>query len=103
MLSGGKTYYENLVTRLEGSFIECILNVMKVDVYKPYSVIGWFLIILGIIFVTIPYLTRVIPNFERVPWFIIYVYKKDGFFFATSPLLILLSIVSIFLSYWNRT
>jgi hypothetical protein len=74
---------------------------MKVEVYKPYSVIGWFLIIMGIIFVTIPYLTKVIPNIERLPWFIIYVYKKDGFFFATSPLLIFLSIVSILLSYWN--
>ena len=41
------------------------------------------MIILGALFVALPYLSRVIPDLERIPWFILYVYKRDGFYFAT--------------------
>jgi hypothetical protein len=59
---------------------------------------GWVLILVGVLFVALPYLSRVIPGVERVPWYIIYVYRRDGFYFATSPLLILLSLISILFS-----
>ncbi|MCW4050047.1 MAG: hypothetical protein NWE89_09975 [Candidatus Bathyarchaeota archaeon] len=70
--------------------------------YRPFTVMGWFLIILGIIFVALPYITRVVPDIEKVPWVILWVYKRNGFYFATSPLLIFLSILSVIWSYLRR-
>ncbi len=69
---------------------------LEMDEYAPFSSIGWLMIILGALFVALPYLSRVIPDLERIPWFILYVYKRDGFYFATSPILILLSLLSLF-------
>jgi len=63
---------------------------------------GWVLILLGALLVALPYISRIIPNAERIPWFILYVYKREGFYFATSPILILLSILSIFLNRSSR-
>lgn len=54
------------------------------------------MIILGAIFVALPYLSRVFPGVDRIPWIILYVYKRDGFYFATSPILILLSLITLF-------
>ena len=68
---------------------------IMVDDYSPFTSMGWVLILVGVLFVALPYLSRVIPGAERVPWFILYVYKRDGFYFATSPLLILISLISI--------
>lgn len=64
--------------------------------------LGWMLILLGIIFVTLPYLARLVPSIERLPWFVVYIYRSDGFYFATSPLLILLSILSLIWGYLRR-
>ena len=66
--------------------------------YTPFTSMGWILIFLGVIFVALPYIARVVPNIERIPWYILYVYKRNGFYFATSPLLIVLSLVSLFLN-----
>ena len=68
---------------------------IMVDEYSPFTSLGLVLILVGILFVALPYLSRVIPVTERVPWFILYVYKRDDFYFATSPLLILISLISI--------
>lgn len=68
------------------------------DEYTPFTSMGWMLILLGAIFVALPYLSRMIPDIERIPWFILYIYKRDGFYFATSPLLIVLSLLSLFLN-----
>ena len=68
------------------------------DEYSPFTSMGWILILLGVIFVALPYITRVMPSIERIPWFILYVYKRAGFYFATSPLLIALSMISLFLN-----
>ena len=59
---------------------------------------GWILILLGIIFVALPYITKIIPDLERIPWWILWVYRRDGFTFATSPLLIFISILSLLLN-----
>ncbi|MFC1803448.1 hypothetical protein ACFL0D_05720 [Thermoproteota archaeon] len=68
------------------------------DEYTPFLSMGWILILLGIILVSLPYITRIVPDIEKIPWWILWVYKRDGFYFATSPLLIFISIVLIF---WN--
>jgi len=72
------------------------------DEYRPFAAMGWILILLGVLFVALPYLARLVPSVERLPWYIVYVYRSDGFMFATSPLLILLSIVSLLWSYLRR-
>ena len=72
------------------------------DEYAPFQSMGWILILLGVIFVALPYLTRVIPNIERIPWWIIWVYRSDGFYFATSPLLIFISLLSILYNLFRR-
>ena len=72
------------------------------DNYSPFTGIGWMLILLGALFVALPYLVRIVPALDHVPWWIIYVYKSDGFYFATSPLLIIISILSFLLSYLRQ-
>ncbi len=72
------------------------------DEYTPFQYMGWILILLGIIFVAMPYLARVVPNIDRIPWWILWVYRSDGFTFATSPLLIFISILSIIINMLRR-
>ncbi|MCK4318865.1 hypothetical protein KAW53_08885, partial [Candidatus Bathyarchaeota archaeon] len=70
--------------------------------YREFTALGWFLIVLGLLFVALPYVARMVPSVEKLPWFILWVYRRDGFYFATSPLLILLSVLSIVWSYLRR-
>ena len=63
---------------------------------------GWILILLGVIFVALPYITRIIPDIERIPWWILWVYRSNGFTFATSPLLIFISLLSVLLNILRR-
>jgi hypothetical protein len=61
------------------------------------SVFGIFFILLGLILFLIPLLIKINPvlDFEKIPWLILYVYNTDNFIFATSPILIILSLISI--------
>jgi len=72
------------------------------DEYRPFAAMGWILILLGVLLVALPYLARLVPSIERLPWYIVYVYRSDGFMFATSPLLILLSVISLLWGYMRR-
>jgi hypothetical protein len=72
------------------------------DEYRPFAALGWMLILLGVLFVALPYITRLAPSVERLPWYVVYVYRSDGFYFATSPLLILLSLLSLLWGYLRR-
>ncbi len=69
--------------------------------HNPYTLVGILLILLGLIFVALPYFSRFI-DFERIPWIILYVYKSDGFTFATSPLLLIISVLLLLLAYLRR-
>ena len=66
---------------------------------NPFTVVGIFLILMGVIFVDLPYLERAFPNLDRVPWIILWIYRSGGFTFATSPLLIIISAISILIAY----
>ena len=70
--------------------------------YKSLASVGWMLILLGVRFVAPPYLVRLAPSVERLPWYIVYIYRSNGFMFATSPLLILLSLISLLWGYLRR-
>jgi predicted transporter len=58
--------------------------------------LGLALVVLGLLFLLAPLLARSIPDLERVPAILLYVYRRDGFIFATSPILIILALVYLF-------
>jgi len=60
------------------------------------------MIFLGVLFVAIPYLIRYAPEIEKLPPILLYVYRRDGFYFATSPILIIVSIVWVLASFLRR-
>ncbi len=61
-----------------------------------FYLLGAVLVLLGVAFFILPTLARsgLFSN-VKIPWIILYVYKKDSFYFVTSPLLILISIASL--------
>ena len=69
------------------------------DEISPFTVVGALFILMGIIFVALPYMERVVPDLDRIPWIILWVYRSEGFTFATSPLLIIISVISVLLAY----
>jgi len=65
------------------------------DWEKSLVIFGVTLILMGIALILVPLIVKVFPsvNLEKIPWILFYVYRKDGFFFATSPILIIIGIV----------
>ena len=70
--------------------------------YRSLTTLGVILIASGIVLVALPILARYVPSLDKLPWFILWVYRKNGFYFATSPLLIIVSLVSLLLNFLNR-
>lgn len=58
----------------------------------PVSLLGAFLILLGLALLLAPVIARHVDA-EKIPGWLIYVYRTNGFCFITSPLLILLSLI----------
>lgn len=71
------------------------------DEANLFSLLGITLILLGVVFIALPYIGRVI-DVDKIPWIIIWVYRSDGFTFATSPILLLVSVISLLLAYFRR-
>jgi hypothetical protein len=71
------------------------------DEANLFSLLGITLILLGVVFLALPYIGRVI-DVDKIPWIIIWVYRSDGFTFATSPILLLVSVISLLLAYFRR-
>lgn len=72
---------------------------------SSFSIVGIVFILIGIALVLLPIIGRLVPtiDLERIPWLLLYVYKRDNFVFVTSPLLILLSIISFVWSLLARS
>jgi len=70
--------------------------------YRSFAWLGTIMILLGVLFLAIPYLIRYAPQIEKLPPILLYVYRRDGFYFATSPILIIVSIVWVFVSLLRR-
>jgi hypothetical protein len=64
---------------------------------QPFVILGLLCIILGILFLLLPFLARFVPSMENIPPILLWVYKREGFIFATSPILIIISIIMVFL------
>lgn len=60
----------------------------------PLTWLGAALILVGIAFVLLPIVGRYV-DLSSIPSWLIYVYRSDGFYFVTSPLLIAVSIAAI--------
>ena len=71
---------------------------------RPFTAFGLMFIFVGVVLVLIPVIVKLIPEVqvEKIPWFLLYVYRRDGFFFATSPLLIILALVSLLRAFLER-
>lgn len=62
----------------------------------PFSLLGIILMLLGLAFLIAPVIARYF-DVERIPSWLIYVYRSNGFYFVTSPILILISLVLLVL------
>ncbi|KXB02025.1 hypothetical protein AKJ44_01620 [candidate division MSBL1 archaeon SCGC-AAA261F17] len=56
--------------------------------------LGVILILLGVTLILIPTLGKFI-QLEKIPDWLIYVYESDGFYFVTSPILLLITILTV--------
>ncbi len=70
--------------------------------YQPFTFLGLILIVSGLLLVLLPFLARYLPSLDHVPWFLIWVYRRDGFNFVTSPLLIFLSVLSLIAQMYGK-
>ncbi len=59
----------------------------------PLTWAGLLLIAIGATLVLLPFLGKYL-ELARVPCWVLYVYRSDGFYFVTSPILILLFVLS---------
>lgn len=71
--------------------------------YRPFTALGLLLIVSGLVLVLLPFIARHLPSLDRLPWIIVWVYRRDGFYFVTSPLLIIISLVSIVVNFFGRS
>ena len=75
---------------------------MPLEDFMPLTVLGVLLIVVGAVLVALPLIAKYIRNVDAVPWIILWVYRSDGFVFATSPILIIVSLVSLILHLVTR-
>lgn len=59
----------------------------------PLTWLGIALILIGVTFVLLPIIGKYV-DFSQVPSWLVYVYHSDGFYFVTSPILIVLSLLA---------
>jgi hypothetical protein len=71
--------------------------------YRPFTALGMLLIVCGLLLVLLPVMARHLPSLDRLPWIFVWVYRKNGFYFATSPLLIIVSVISLLLNLLRRS
>lgn len=72
------------------------------DDFRPFMMIGLIFILIGLLLVALPFLAKTAPSLEKLPPILWYVYRSDGFYFATSPILILISIASLLWFFLSR-
>jgi hypothetical protein len=71
--------------------------------FMPLTVLGVLLIVVGAVLVALPLIAKYIPHVNDVPWIIVWVYRSDDFVFATSPILIIVSLISLIIHLLTRT
>ena len=63
---------------------------------KILIVLGVLFVVLGLVFIAASLIVKVTPqlSLERIPWIILWIYRRDGFWFATSPILLMISVAA---------
>lgn len=67
----------------------------------PPTWLGIALILIGLALVLLPIIGNYV-DFSQVPSWLIFVYPSDGFYFATSPILIVFSLIALMAHFWLR-
>jgi hypothetical protein len=68
-----------------------------------FYIIGIVFVLIGIAFFLIPLIAKSgALSGMKIPWIILYVYNSNGFYFATSPLLLIISVASLLLAFLRR-
>jgi hypothetical protein len=70
--------------------------------YRMTAILGILFLVLGAFLLLLPFVEKLTPSLDRLPWFLVYVYKRGDFFFVTSPVLIVLSLLSLLLYIVDR-
>ena len=70
--------------------------------FSAFTILGLVLILLGFLLVMFPFIARQIPSLGKLPPIIWWTYRTDNFYFATSPILIIISIASLLLFVLGR-
>ena len=70
--------------------------------FEGFTILGLILILLGFILVMLPFIAKLLPSLGKVPSIIWWTYRSDNFYFATSPILIIISIVSLLFFIFGR-
>ncbi|MEM3040707.1 MAG: hypothetical protein QXG97_01610 [Nitrososphaerota archaeon] len=67
-------------------------NLEPASDYSIFTLLGVILIILGVVTFLLPYLLQadLLKRLEELPPILVYVYRHDGFYLATSPILIVI-------------
>ncbi len=68
---------------------------MEPKMFPFLQVLGIMLMVLGALLFIAPMVLEKLPSLESVPWIILYVYRSDRFIFVTSPILIIISVLSL--------
>jgi len=74
------------------------------EAYRPFTLLGLALIIVGIVLVMLPTIVRHVPTLEkleRLPPILVYVYRHDNFYLITSPILILVGLAYFAYLLWK--
>ena len=63
---------------------------------SPFTVLGLLFVVIGVLLLAMPYVINyavkhgaTLEMLERVPPILLYVYHRDNFYFATSPILLI--------------
>ncbi|MCP8317625.1 MAG: hypothetical protein H3Z51_12325 [archaeon] len=70
------------------------------EAYQFLTISGILLILIGLALVLLPLIANYLPSIEKLeklPPILIYVYRSENFYFVTSPLLILISLILLIL------
>ena len=59
------------------------------------QLVGILCILLGVLLFLAPLFLEQLPSLSNFPWILLYIYRRDGFVFVTSPLLLILSVISL--------
>jgi len=79
---------------------------LETELYRLFTVLGLILMFLGAIFLLLPLILKYLPEIEKLPSIILYIYRKGNFVFVTSPILIIISIISMIyylIKVWTRS